>query len=104
MKDQKTTQQIRNGRGRRNYERERDALKRYYKANNLPCKGCGQPFDWTITNHNDRFYFTADHPIPLAHGGSLTGQKLEGFHRSCNSSKNNKVIPKGNVPTTDPFG
>lgn len=101
--NEKTIKQIRSGRGKANYERERKALMRHCKANNIPCIYCGQPFDWTITDHTDRGYFSANHPMPLEHGGSLTGQELEPMHRGCNSALGSKVIPKGNLPTTDLF-
>lgn len=94
---------MRQGRGKANYKRERASLIRHAKANDVPCAWCNQPFDWTITDHNHPMYPTADHPKALALGGSLTGQELTLMHRSCNASKNNKLIPKGNLPTTELF-
>lgn len=78
---------IRNGRGHRAYRRAQAALKARTKRDNLPCAWCGEPID-TDLPATDRLSFTADHPEALANGGRLVGQKLEPFHRGCNSQKN----------------
>lgn len=87
------TQRIRNGKGSEAYRRERARLRNYYRANNLPCAWCGKPFDWTITDPNHPYAFTADHPQPINQGGQLVGQKLAGMHRRCNSTKSDNTPP-----------
>lgn len=77
----------RDGHGHRAYRRKRDALKRRARRDHLVCVHCGRPFDWTITDPNDRMAFTADHPDALANGGHLVKQDLAPMHKSCNSSK-----------------
>lgn len=86
----RTTKQIRNGVGHRAYRREAARLKRKTKERGLPCHWCGKPIDCDLPS-TDRWSFTADHPEAIAAGGKLVGQRLEPFHRCCNSSKNDNV-------------
>jgi hypothetical protein len=85
-----STRSIRNGKGHRAYRRKQAALKRRTKLENLPCEWCGNPID-TELHYNDRWAFTADHPLSLGHGGHLVKQKLAPFHRRCNALKNDQV-------------
>lgn len=91
----------RNGTGHRAYRRERDALRRRTKRENLPCAWCGKPID-TKLPYNHPMAFTADHPTPLATGGRLAGQQLKPFHRSCNAKKGTRQLPKIRAATQPP--
>lgn len=78
------------------YVRQREALKRRYRAANLPCAWCGLPFDWGMENR--RLYpdywkhpksFTADHVEAVNVGGKMAPgiDGLRGLHRACNASR-----------------
>jgi hypothetical protein len=77
---------VRDGAGHRAYRRQALALKHRTQRDNLPCTWCGQPIDTTLP-WSHRMSFTADHPIPLAAGGTLLGQDLQPQHRACNAAK-----------------
>jgi len=86
---------IRDGKGHRAYRRQRTALKRRTKDEDLPC-GYGSPSGWGCGEHIDttlpsthRMSFTADHDTALANGGRLVGQPLIPMHLACNSRKSN---------------
>ena len=79
------------GKHGRAYQRQRDNLARRLKAIGARCANCGCEFDWA--NPNSARGFTADHPEPLANGGSLLGQRLEGLCRACNARKRDVVTP-----------
>lgn len=79
------------GRGRRAYERQREALLQRTKANGGTCTNCGQAFDWD--NPNGPQGFTADHPTAINNGGSLLGQQLVPLCRSCNARKGDVAKP-----------
>lgn len=93
------TDKIRSGKGGKAYQRERSNLMKWTQANDVSCFECGKAFDWTITDSNNRGYFTADHPINIAHGGKINGQELEPMHRGCNSRKGNRVVVTRNIET-----
>ncbi|MFJ5231023.1 HNH endonuclease [Kitasatospora sp. NPDC088391] len=48
------------------------------------CWRCSEPIVQAL-HHNDRMAWTADHIVPLAHGGSHDLSNLLPTHRSCNS-------------------
>ena len=79
------------GRGGRRYRRTRDRMARQAQATNATCPNCGKPFDFD--NPNSPQGFTADHPTPLAAGGSLLGQQLVPLCRACNARKGSTVAP-----------
>lgn len=90
-------QNVRSGRGDSAYRRKRDALKRRTAREGLTCghgsptqQGCGQPFDLDLPARHP-LAFTADHPIPLAHGGHLVAQDLVPMHNACNARKGNSM-------------
>lgn len=85
------TQTLRQGRGRRAYERARTVLRNRYQRNDWPCPTCGRPFDWA--NPQSSRGFTADHPIALNAGGKLLGQDLVAMCRGCNSRKGDTTTP-----------
>ena len=85
------------GRGRRAYERQREALKRRTKASGEPCGNCGKPFDWD--NPNGQRGFTAEHPDAIGNGGKLLGQQLKAWCRECNGRKGKAVQPTLRPPT-----
>ena len=93
------TDRIRSGKGGKAYRRERRNLRARAQRENLPCAHCGRPFDWSLTDSNDRGYFTADHPQNISQGGSISGQDLAPYHRGCNSSKGNKIAAPRTVET-----
>lgn len=79
------------------YRVARAALKRKTQRFNLPCWLCGQPFDWSLhPSHGDAW--TADHVVPLAQGGHITGT-LKPAHRRCNSKRNDGRA-EARIPTT----
>lgn len=89
----------------RRYTAQRDALKRMYKAQNLPCVGCGKPFLWEFEDRKqypdfwkDPRSFTADHIEAVNLGGRMAPglAGLQGMCRACNSSKGDGS--KGRVP------
>lgn len=69
----------------RAYRAKRDALRRQSKARNAPCHLCGYSIDYDL-DYKHPMSFTADHLVPVALGGSMTGQ-LAPAHRSCNSRR-----------------
>ena len=73
------------GKGSSAYQRQQQAIKRLCKAKGIGCSNCGQPFDYA--DHNSPRGFTADHPVALANGGTLLGQRLIPLCRSCNARK-----------------
>lgn len=75
----------------RKYQRLALALQRKCKALGIGCAICGKAFDWA--RPNSARGFTADHPVALANGGSLLGQKLVPLCRSCNARKRDVVTP-----------
>lgn len=79
------------GAGGRLYRRQAEALKAQCRASGQGCSVCGQQFDFA--NSNSARGFTADHPVPLAAGGKLVGQRLVPLCRSCNSRKKDVVPP-----------
>ena len=81
----------RRGKGGHAYRRRAEALKQRTKANGDTCSNCGEPFDWN--NHLSPRGFTADHPDPLKHGGSLLGQQLVPLCRGCNARKRDTITP-----------
>ena len=79
------------GHGGRPYQRRRNALMRRAQSTGQGCTNCGQPFDFD--NPNSPRGFTADHPTPLAAGGSLLGQQFVPLCRSCNARKGDTITP-----------
>lgn len=80
----------------RTYVRQREALKRAYKAQGLPCAACNGPFLWEFEDRKqfpdfwkDARSFTADHIEAVNVGGRMAPGVggLQGMHRACNSSK-----------------
>lgn len=86
-----STSKARNGKGSAAWRRIVAAGKARYKRNGWPCPECGQPFDFD--NPQSARGFTGDHPIALANGGTLIGQKTSFMCRSCNARKNDVVTP-----------
>lgn len=68
------------------YQKRREVLKRRCRRDGTPCWLCGKPFDWTVDQERDPMSFTADHVVPIAKGGRMTGE-LKPAHRSCNSRR-----------------
>lgn len=76
------TQHIRNGKGHRAYRAKARRLKR---SGSLICWLCNDPIDPDLPRE-DPMSWTADHVIPLAQGGSLTGE-LRPAHNRCNAAR-----------------
>lgn len=70
----------------RQYVARTKALKRWARANGVPCALCGKPFDWSIKDYRHPMSFTADHVHAMARGGALLGP-LRPAHRRCNSAR-----------------
>lgn len=79
------------------YVKARAALKAQTRKRGWPCWLCGQPFDWDL-HPSHGMAFTADHVVPLARGGHITGP-LKPAHRSCNS-KRGDLRSQVRLPTT----
>ncbi|WP_075201284.1 HNH endonuclease [Leucobacter japonicus] len=78
----------------RTYRKRTAAL----KAQRHDCWLCLKPIDYTLPwKHKDAF--TADHVQPRANGGHLYGE-IRAAHRSCNSSRSNRVTTVTQAPTT----
>lgn len=95
----------------RTYVRQREALKRMYKAQDLPCADCGKPFLWDMENRRaypdfwkDPRSFTADHIDAVNNGGRMAPgiSGLQGLHRACNSSKGDGSKGRRFKPPKDP--
>lgn len=95
----------------RAYVSQRNALKRAYKAQGLPCAGCGGPFLWEFEDRKlhpefwkDARSFTADHIEAVNVGGRMAPgvSGLQGMHRSCNSSKGDGSKARRPKPPVDP--
>ena len=78
-------------RGGRAYRRQRKALRYRAQTQGWVCRNCGTNFDFD--NPQAPNGFTADHPIPLAAGGSLLHQQLVPLCRACNARKGDTVTP-----------
>lgn len=95
----------------RRYVSQREALKRAYKAENLPCTACGMPFLWEFEDRKlypdfwkDSGSFTADHIEAVNLGGRMAPGVggLQGMHRGCNSSKGDGSKARRQKPPEDP--
>jgi hypothetical protein len=82
----------------RTYIAKRDALKRKTRTNDLPCWLCGET-NWDWDNWKAQLAFTADYVEPRGNGGHLLGE-LKPAHRSCNSSRSNRVTTVKTQPST----
>ncbi|BCW85044.1 hypothetical protein NicSoilE8_27170 [Arthrobacter sp. NicSoilE8] len=80
----------------RRYVAQREALKRSYQAQGLPCAACGNPFLWEFEDRKlypdfwkDARSFTADHIDAVNAGGRMAPgvRGLRGMHRACNSAR-----------------
>ncbi len=94
----------------RRYVAQRESLKRQYKAQGLPCAGCGGAFLWEYEDRKqypdfwkDSRSFTADHVEAVNVGGRMAPgiAGLQGMHRACNSSKGDGT-KKRRKPFEDP--
>lgn len=74
----------------RAYVAKREALRRQVAKRGLLCHLCGQPFDLDLPWKHP-MSLTADHVVPIANGGSMTGDLLPA-HRSCNSRRGARAI------------
>lgn len=78
------------------YVSQREALKRLYQAQGLPCAPCSKPFLWEFEDRKlypdfwkESRSFTADHIEAVNVGGRMAPgvAGLQGMHRGCNASK-----------------
>lgn len=95
----------------RRYVAQREALKRHYRARDLPCADCGEPFLWEFEDRKlypdfwkDARSFTADHKHAVNLGGRMAPglEGLEGMHRACNSSKGDGSKGRRSKPSDEP--
>ena len=93
------------------YVKQREALKRQYKAKNIPCQACGQPFNWDLEDrraHPDYWKhplsFTADHIVAVNAGGKMAPglNGLRGLHRGCNSRRGDGTREAAHEPVKQP--
>lgn len=68
------------------------------KAQRDDCWLCRKPIDYTLP-WNHKLAFTADHVQPRSKGGNLYGE-IRAAHRSCNSSRSNRVTTIQQPPKT----
>lgn len=78
----------------RTYRKRTAAL----KAQRNDCWLCRKPIDYTLP-WRDKMAFTADHVQPRSKGGHLYGE-IRAAHRSCNSSRSNRVTTITDRPQT----
>lgn len=85
------------------YQRRRAVLKARVVREGLHCYLCEQPIDTTL-DYRDRMAFTADHIVPVALGGSLSGAEgLMPAHRGCNSRRGDTTNSRRKTkPTSRP--
>ena len=79
------------GKGGRAYRRQRKALAYLARTQGWTCANCGTDFDFDSPHAPNGF--TADHPVPLAAGGTLLHQELVPMCRACNGRKGGAVTP-----------
>ena len=84
----------------RSFRNAAEALKKKARKQGLPCWLCGREFDWSA-HYLSPEGFTADHVVPLARGGHITGP-LRPAHRGCNSRRNDERNV-AQMPTTRPW-
>ncbi|GAA1323073.1 HNH endonuclease [Leucobacter albus] len=68
------------------------------KAKRHDCWLCGDPIDYTLP-WKHKMAFTADHIQPRSKGGHIYGE-IRAAHRSCNSSRSNRVTTVTTAPKT----
>jgi 5-methylcytosine-specific restriction endonuclease McrA len=72
----------------KNGHRRRE-LRRWWKAQGLPCALCGQPIDYDLPAGNP-LSFEVDEIIPVSLGGDpLSRENTQPAHRICNERKGN---------------
>lgn len=68
------------------------------KAQRHDCWLCGKPIDYELS-WKHKMAFTADHVQPRSKGGHIYGE-IRAAHRSCNSSRSNRVTTVTTPPKT----
>jgi hypothetical protein len=103
---------VANYRNYRTYVKQREALKRRYEKEGLPCAACGGPFLWEYENRKlhpdvwkDARSFTADHIESVNSGGRMAPGVvgLRGMHRACNSSRGDETREQKPKPSNTPL-
>lgn len=69
----------------------RRELRKWWKAQGLPCALCGQPIDYGLPSGNP-MSFEVDEILPVSLGGDpLSRENTQPTHRICNERKGNGV-------------
>lgn len=70
----------------------RDELRRWLKAQGLPCHICGMVIDYSLPA-GDPMSFEVDEIVPVSKGGSpFEKENVAPAHRICNQRRGNKPI------------
>ena len=73
----------------------RTQLRRWLKAQGLPCALCGQPIDYALPPGHP-LAFEVDEITPVSLGGSpFRRDNVQPAHRICNERKGNGTAPRG---------
>lgn len=70
----------------------RRKVMRWLKAQGLPCRICGLPIDYTISDPHDPRHYECDEIVPVSLGGSALDKANVGpSHRFCNEWRGNRM-------------
>ena len=70
----------------------RTELRRWLRAQGLPCHICGMPIDYSLPP-GDPMSFEVDEIVPVSRGGSpLDRDNVAPAHRLCNQRRGNKPV------------
>lgn len=72
----------------------RRALRRYWRAQGLPCALCGRAIDYELPAGHP-WSFEVDEKVPVSLGGDpYSIENTQPAHRRCNQRKSNHVQPE----------
>lgn len=78
----------------------RDRHRKAIARTQPPCALCGQPIDYTLTDHLHPDAYVVDHIIPIAKGGPDTLANKQPAHRNCNRAKSDRCGHEPEIRTT----